>query len=154
MNLEQRIEEDYRAALKARESDKVDTLRLLRAAIKQVQIDRRTDLTDEDVISILAKEGRKRQEAAAEYEKSGRADLARKEREELKFISAYLPEALTEGELKELIAEAVRETHAADLKAMGAVMKAVMGKVKGRADGQLVNRLVREALAPPGPPSV
>lgn len=154
MNLEERMEGDYRAAMKARNSDLVETFRVLRAAIKQIRIDRRVDLTDDDVIQVLSKEARKRQEAAAEYEKSGRADLSDKERDEFKVIETYLPQPLREEEVKALLAEAIRETNATDLKAMGAVMKAVMARAKGRADGHLVNRLVREALAPPKPPPV
>ncbi|MGH8103173.1 MAG: GatB/YqeY domain-containing protein [bacterium] len=152
MSLEQRIEEAYRAAMKARDMTAIDTYRLLRAALKQVHVDQQNDLTDDDVVQILSREARKRQEAAAEFGKSGRPDLAAKERAELAVIQTYLPQALSEDEVKTLVAETIQEVGATDLKGLGAVMKAVMPKVKGRADGQLVSRLVREALAPAPPP--
>ena len=147
MTLAQRFDEDLKTAMKAREELKVSTLRLLKAASSNAAIQKgKPALEDAEMVDVIAKLVKQREESVAAYTKGNRPELAKKEEEEAKILKSYLPAQLSEAELKEIVQAAVQETGASGPQAMGAVMKLVMPKVAGRADGKLVNELVRQSL--------
>ncbi len=147
MSLKERLKEDMKAALKAKDKEKLSVIRMLQALIKNAEIDKRGELTDEEIISLLQKYAKQRRESIEMYEKGGRQDLVEKEKRELEIVEGYLPKQMSEEEIRELVAEVIKEVGASSPKDFGKVMQAVMPKVKGRADGSLVNRVVRELLA-------
>lgn len=147
MTLAQRVDEDLKIAMKAREELKVSTLRLLKAAAGNAAISKgKQALEDAEVVEVIGKLVRQRDESIAAYTKGNRPELAQKEETEAKILKAYLPAQLSEAELKEIVQAAVREAGASGPQAMGAVMRIVMPKVAGRADGKLVSELVRQSL--------
>ncbi len=143
-----RIEEDLRAAIKARDPDTLSTLRMLKSAIMEVKTRKPKDQTlgREEEIEILQRYVKKRRETIDELRKVGREDLIAREEREIVVTRRYLPEEMGEDELRKLVGEAVARVGASGPKDMGKVMGAVMAQVKGRAEGALVSRLVREAL--------
>ena len=147
MSLKERLKEDMKAALKAKDKEKLSVIRMLQSLIKNAEIDKRGELTDEEIISLLMKYAKQRRESIELYEKGGRQDLVEKERRELQIVESYLPKQMSEEEIRELVAKVIEEVGASSPKDIGKVMQAVMPKVKGRADGSLVNRIVRELLA-------
>ena len=146
-NLKQALQSTLKAAMRAKDRDRRDAIRLLQSAIKQAEIDGRAELDDEAIIGILQKEAKKRRETISELEGAGRGEEAEAERFELAVTEEFLPRQLTGDELKPLVAEAIAETGASTMKEMGAVMRAVMPKVRGLADGKAVNAVVRELLS-------
>lgn len=148
MALADEIQSDLTAAMKARDTETVPTLRMILAAIKNLRVaeGHAGDVTDEEVVDLLTKQAKQRAEAAESYEQAGRDDLAAKERRELEVVRRYLPEQLGEDELATIVDETIAETGASGPGDIGAVMSAAMPKVKGRADGKQVNALVRERL--------
>ncbi len=148
------LNQDLKAAMLGKDAKKVSTLRFLLAALQNEKIALRTrradtedkPLTDEEVISVIGRQVKQRRESIESFEKGNRADLAAKEREELAILQKYLPQEMSEEEIKKAIEEAISQTGARGADDIGKVMQAVMPKVKGRADGALVNRLVREKL--------
>ena len=146
MNLKEKLREDLIGAMKSKDSLKVDTLRLLISEIKYKEIDLRKDLGDEDILSLVTTQVKKRKEAAALFAKGGRADLQEKEEQELAFLQGYLPEPVGEAELRDRIQQVITEVDAQGMKDMGKVMKTVISEFKGRADGGLVKNLVSELL--------
>jgi uncharacterized protein YqeY len=148
MTLADQIQSDLVTAMKARDAETVATLRLVIAAIKNARVaeGHSGDVTDQETLDLLAREAKRRSEAAAAYDEAGRDELAAKERRELEVIRRYLPAALGEDELRALVDETVAETGASGPGDLGRVMSALMPKVKGRADGRQVNVLVRERL--------
>ena len=144
--LRDRISDEMRAAMKAREQTRVSTLRMLMAAMKNTQVEKGHELSDDEVLEVVAREAKRRRESMEAFEKGGRAELVEKEGAELAVLEAYLPEQLGEDELGALVDDAIAETGASTPKEMGAVMKVVMGKVKGRADGASVSAMVRARL--------
>lgn len=144
--LSEQIADDMRAAMKAREQTVVTTLRMVMAAMKNAQVERGHDLTDEEVLDVLAREGKRRRESIEAYTQADRLDLVAIEQAELTVIQAYLPEQLGEAELTAMVDEAIAESGAESVKQMGAVMKALMPKVKGRADGSVLSALVKARL--------
>ena len=146
MKLQDKIMEDIKAVMKSGRKDVVSTLRMINAQIKNAAIQSRKDLSDGDILDILAKEAKKRKESIALYEKGNREDLAEIEYAELKIILSYLPEEIDDSELEALISQAIAETGAESMKDMGKVMASLMPKVKGRADGSRVQEKVRSLL--------
>ncbi len=147
MTLKERIMSDLKKAMKERDEVKVRTLRMVVASIKNWEVENVKEIDDEGVIAVLTKEAKKRKEAIEEYRKAGREDLAGSEEEELKVIESYLPERMSEEEIKKLILETIEEVKATSPKDLGKVMKVIMPKIKGRADGKLVNEMVRKILS-------
>ncbi len=147
MSLKDRLIQDMKEAMKARDQLRLSTLRLLISEIKNKEIDAKGELKDEDILAIIQKAVKQRQDSIAQYEKGGRQDLADKEKAELEILKAYLPEELSQEEILEIIDQAIAATGASSPKEMGKVMREVMPKVKGRADGKVVNELVRKRLA-------
>ncbi len=143
--LTDKIIEDLRAALKGGDSLKVSTLRMVLSSIKNKEIEMRGSrtLTDEDVVSVVAKQVKNHQDSITAFEKGNRPDLADKEGWELAVLKSYLPPPPTEDQVKSVIEEVLKDNQEADF---GSVMKSVMSALKGQADGSLVARLVREKL--------
>ena len=133
--------------MKRRDAVRVDTLRMVRAALQNAAIESGRDLTDDDTAAVIDKEAKKRKEAIEAYDHAGREDLAAKERSEFEVLTQYLPDQLTEVELEEMVAAAIVELGATSRKDMGAVMKTLMPQVRGRAEGKLVSQLVAERLS-------
>lgn len=146
--LEEKINEDYIKAMKDRDKVRSSTLNFLRAHIKNILIEKRIDkLEDSDVITVIKKQVKQRQESIVQFEKGGRQDLAGKESLELTILKEYLPEEMSEQEIEGLVTSSIEEAHAESMKDMGKVMKIVTGKVQGRADNKLVSELVKRALS-------
>lgn len=146
MNLVERIEDDYKTAFKSHDEAHVSVLRLLKAAIKNAEIEARDhELTDEQIITVLTREAKQRREAIALYEQGGRADLVAKENVELTHIMAYLPAQLSDAELTKIVQEVIT-AQSATAANFGAVMGAVIAQVKGRADGQRAAAIVKQLL--------
>ena len=134
MSLKERIQEDVKAAMRATERERLGTLRLILAAIKQREVDERITLDDAQVLSVLEKMVKQRRESIASFEAGGRSDLVAKESAELQLIQGYQPAQLSDAELDALIAEAIGQTSASTVKDMGKVIAAVKAKAAGRVD--------------------
>ena len=141
-----RLNDELKSAMRARDSQRRNAIRLLQSAIKQVEIDSRSALDEEAELKILRREAKQRRETISELEAAGRADDADDARYELRLIESFLPQQLTSEELAPIVAAAVAEIGATSMKQMGEVMRAVMPRVDGRADGRAVNAIVRELL--------
>jgi uncharacterized protein YqeY len=146
MSLLQKLDDDLKRALKASDSLKVSALRLTKAALKNKQIDKGEELSDDEIISTISTLAKQRRESIELFSKGGREDLAEKERQELAILQSYLPKQLTAEELDAIITEAIKESAASGLKEIGKVMRLVMQRVKGAADGRIVNRRVKELM--------
>jgi uncharacterized protein YqeY len=146
MHPKERLQEDLKSAMKSGDAKRRDILRLLTSAIKQVEVDSRTTLSEEQVYGVLATEAKKRRESIAEALKANRHDIADKEQAELEVIESYLPKQLTREEVEAEVRKAIEEAGAKTAKDMGSVMKVLMPRVKGLADGKLVNEVVKSLL--------
>jgi uncharacterized protein YqeY len=146
MHPKEQIQQNLKEAMKSGDTRRREVLRLMMAAFKQVEVDQRKDLSEDDMISILTSEAKKRREAIEEMEKAGRSELAEQEKYELGVIEEYLPRQLSREEIEKLVREAVQEVGATTPKDMGKVMKVLMPRVRGQADGKLVNSIVMEIL--------
>ncbi len=149
MALPDRIQTDLTAAMKARDTDTVATLRMALTAIRNLRASagRTGDVTDDEAVEVLTREARKRIEAAEAYDQAGRGELADRERRELAIVRRYLPAELDSNELAAIVDGAIAEVGATGPADLGRVMSAVMPRVRGRADGRTVNALVRERLS-------
>lgn len=146
MSLKEVLSSELKDSLRSGDKLKVSVIRLVMAALKNREIEKRGTLTEEEIIELLVSLSKQRKESIESYKKGGRQDLVDKETAELKIIESYLPQQLTPEEIKEKIKEAIAETGASGAKDIGRVMKILMPRVKGRADGKLVNEMVREFL--------
>jgi uncharacterized protein len=147
MALRDRITEDMKTAMRAGEKDRLGTIRLILAAIKQREVDERIVLDDTQVFAVLEKMVKQRKEAIAQFETGGRADLVAKEGAELLIVQAYLPSQMSDAELDAVIAEAIASTGAASIKDMGKVMGVVKAKAQGRADMTAVSARIKQKLS-------
>lgn len=148
MSLKEHVQEDMKTALRAGDKDRLATVRLILAAIKQREVDERIMLDDTQVLSVLEKMVKQRRESITQFDAGGRADLVAKERAELEIISGYLPAPLGEAELDALIEIAITETGASSIKDMGKVMGVIKGKAQGRVDMALVGARIKARLTP------
>ncbi|MHB0912028.1 MAG: GatB/YqeY domain-containing protein [Armatimonadota bacterium] len=146
MTLRERLETDLKTAMKAGDSLTVSVIRLARSEIRNSEIEKGRPLTDEEILQVLTREGKKRRESISQYEKGGRPDLVEKEQAELRILSTYLPELLGEAEVTGITREVITELNATSKADKGRVMGAVMQKVRGRADGKMVNEIVDRLL--------
>ena len=146
MSLKARITEDMKSAMRAGEKQKLATIRLLQAAIKQREVDERIQLDDAQVLSVLEKMVKQRRESITQFEAGGRADLVASEQAELVVLQGYLPEQLSEAELTALINSAIASTGAASIKDMGKVMGVLKAEAAGRADMAKVGALIKARL--------
>jgi uncharacterized protein YqeY len=138
--------EELKIAMREKDDMKKNVVTMVRAAVKQVEVDNRVELDDEGIVEIIAKEVKKRKDALPEYEKSGREDAITSLKAEIDYLMKYLPEQLSEEEVKAIVIETITETGAAGMKDMGKVMSAVIAKTKGRADGKIISQLVKTNL--------
>jgi hypothetical protein len=147
MTLEERISQEIKAAMLAKQVVRLSALRMLKSAVGYAQIERKSDkLSDAEVVAIVQKEVKKRRDSIEQFERGGRAELAAKEREEMAVLETFLPPPLTAEELEQLVRASIQETGAASKKDMGSVIKAVQGKAAGRADGKTISALVGKLL--------
>ena len=148
MSLKEKLANDMKEAMKAREAGKerLSVIRLVRGAIRQIEIDQKVDLDDEGILAVISKEVKQRRDSIEEFKKGGREDLVAQNEADVAILMEYLPAQLSEAEVKALVDEAVAAVGAKDPKDMGKVMKELMPKVKGKADGKLVNQLVKAAI--------
>ncbi|GAB6877207.1 GatB/YqeY domain-containing protein [Thermaerobacter litoralis] len=149
MSLKERLEQDMKEAMKAREAGKtrLSVIRMARAAIKNEEIERGHPLSDDEVLQVLAREKRQRQEALEEYRRAGRDDLVQQMEAEIQVLAAYLPEPLSEAELTLLAEEVIAQVGARGPQDMGKVMGQLMPRIRGRAEGSDASRIVRELLS-------
>lgn len=145
-SLQERLKADMVAAMKARDKDRTSVLRMLNSRIKDVAIEKRAEVDDEDVQKLLLTYAKQREEGVAEAKKAGREDLAQREEFELELVREYLPEPLSDDELAALVDEVVTETGAASMKDMGRVMKTAIERAAGRADGNRISAAVKSRL--------
>ncbi|MGH2783899.1 MAG: GatB/YqeY domain-containing protein [Actinomycetota bacterium] len=144
--LREKIADDMREAMKARDAVRVAALRMLMTSVKNAEVEKRHELSDDEVLDVIGKDAKRRRESIEAFEKGGRDDLVAKESSELAVLEAYLPERLSDEELAALVDAAIAETGATTPKQMGDVMKALMPKLRGRADGGQVSALVKAKL--------
>ena len=147
MSILDRLKDDMIEATKARTSERLGVIRFVRSEMQNRAIELGRDLEDEDAIEVLARVAKRHREAIDQFGPAGRDDLVAKEQAALAVVSQYLPEQLSEGEISSLVDEAIKESGATSVRAMGLVMKAVMPKMKGRADGKVVKAMVQRRLA-------
>ena len=148
--LKDKIQEDLKQAMIARDEFRLSAIRMLKSAIQYYEIQKGGagyEATDEDVIDVLGKEVKKRKESAELYKQGGREESAANEQKEVEILQTYLPKQMSEDEVRTLVKEAITQTGAKTPQEMGKVMGALMSKVKGKADGTLVSNIVREELA-------
>ena len=147
MSLRERIVSDMTAAMKAKDAARLSTLRMIKASVMNREIDKGSELTDEELTKALQSLVKQRRDSIEQYEKAGRQELADKERAEIEVIEAYLPKAASREEIESAVAEAIAETNASSMRDMGAVMKAAQARLAGRnADGRTVSEIVKAKL--------
>ena len=147
MSLQERIQQEIKAAMLAKDADKLGTLRLLKSALGYAQIEKKTDsLPDAEVMAIIQREVKKRRDSAEQFTTGGRPELAEKELKEIIDLETFLPKQLSPEELEQVVRAAIQEAGATSKKDMGVVMKAVQAKVAGRADGKTISGLVGRLL--------
>jgi uncharacterized protein len=146
MNLKEKIEGDFKSAFKGKEAVKLGALKMLRAEMHNAEIAKRKELDEGEIIEVVLREIKKRKDAAALYEQGGRSELAEKEKAEIKTLSVYLPEQISEEKVRDLVKKAVEQSGATSTKEMGKVMAILMPQIKGKADNSLVSNIVKEML--------
>jgi len=146
-NLFAKIHQDLVESLKQKEEVKTSTLRLVISEVNNAKIKKGKDLEDEEILEVIKKEAKKRQESIAAFKQGERADLAEKEEKELAFLKTYLPETISDEELLKIVDSQIAEVGARDMKDLGKVMSAVLSKVKGRAEGSAVASIVKSKLS-------
>jgi len=147
MSLHDRLSEDLKSAMKSRDQLRMDVIRMIKAAVQYKEVELKQDLDDAGMSRIMTTLIKQRKEAAEQFEKGNRQDLAAKERQEISIIESYLPAALSSDELAKIVALVITESGATSLKDMGQVMKAVMARLTGQSvDGKVVSDLVKTAL--------
>ena len=146
MSLKQKLQEDLKSSMKNKDNTKKSVVTLIRASIKQFEVDNRVELDDSQVIDIIAKLLKQTKDSLNEFKKAGREDLATQAEAEIEVLKEYLPQQLSEEELNEIVIATISEVGATSMKDMKQIMSSNMPKVKGRADGKLINELVRKNL--------
>jgi uncharacterized protein YqeY len=150
MKLQERIDSDFKEAMRARDTTKLGVLRMLKSALKYAAIAKsgaEAELSDAEAAQVIRKQARQRQDSIESFEKGGRAELANKEKEELSILNAYLPQAMNGDELAKVVRETIAEVGATSKAQMGAVMKALQAKMAGRADGKILSQEVLKQLS-------
>jgi uncharacterized protein YqeY len=150
MSLLKRLDEDLKGAMKRSDPVSLSALRMAKAAIKNLQIEKGRELSDEEIIGVLSTMAKQRRESIEQFSLGGREDLAEKERRELSVLQSYMPVQLSPDEIEKLIVQAIEESSARGEADMGRVMKLLMPKIRGVADGKWVNSRVKELLSSPG----
>ncbi|HIY58081.1 MAG TPA: GatB/YqeY domain-containing protein [Candidatus Tetragenococcus pullicola] len=146
MSLLSTLNDDMKAAMKAKQKEELQVIRMLKASLQNEQIKLGRDLTDDEELTILAREMKQRRDSLVEFEKADRQDLADQVKVEIAIVEKYLPKQLSETEIREIVLDSFQKTGATSIKDFGKVMGAVMPQVKGKADGNQVNAIVKEEL--------
>ena len=146
MNLSERLNDDMKNAMKSKDKFKLTTIRMIRASVKNLEIDLKRPLDDSEVLDIISREIKQRKDSLQEFKKAGRDDLVTDLAAEIEIISGYLPEQLTEEEIQEIVRQTIQELGASSKADMGKVMGALLPKTKGRAESKLVNQFVQQYL--------
>ena len=146
MSLKDEINKEMKVAMKSRHKDRLKTIRLILSEIKRVEVDERIAVDDQRILSILAKMIKQRRDSIAQYDRAGRTELSKIETDEITVINEFLPEALADDEINNLIEKAISETGAESMKDMGRVMGIIRPQIQGRADAGEVSKRVKEAL--------
>lgn len=144
--VKEKLLEDLKEAMKDKNIIRKNTIQMVRAAILQVEKDKQITLTDEQVLEIIAKESKKRKDAESEFEKSGREDLIKQNKEEIEILAEYLPKQLSVEEIEKIVEEVITETGATTMKDMGKVMKAAKEKIGAAGDGKTISDTVKKLL--------
>lgn len=147
MNLSERLNEDMKQAMRSQDKFKLSVIRMVRSAIKNIEIDQRRTLDDNEVLEVLSREIKQRKDSLQEFSKAGRDDLTENLQAEIAILMEYLPQQLTEEEVKAIVQQTIQEVGASSKADMGKVMGALMPKVKGLADGKIVNQYVQQLLS-------
>ncbi|MFQ5559259.1 MAG: GatB/YqeY domain-containing protein [Nitrospinota bacterium] len=146
MSLKEKLLQDMKEAMKKKETERLSTIRMIRASIKNSEIDLGRELSEEDVLGVLARGIKQRKDSFTQYTNAGREDLAAKEEKEIQILMSYLPEQATEEELETRVREVIKETGASSQRDMGKVMKIIVSEFKGKADGGVINAIVKKSL--------
>ncbi|MBN2754890.1 MAG: GatB/YqeY domain-containing protein [Candidatus Goldbacteria bacterium] len=146
MSLNEKLSEDLKASMKAKDETKTAVIRQIKTAVMNAEIKLKKEMTDDDIVSVIFSLSKAHNESIESFTKGNRPELAEKEKQELEIIMGYLPKQLTDDELREIVKETIAAVNAQSAKEMGKVMGAVMPKVKGRADGTKIGVIVREFL--------
>lgn len=147
MSLSEKLMADLKESMKNKDSIKKSVVTLIRAAVKQKEVDDRVTLTDDDIQDIISKQLKQRKDALVDFERAGRQDLVDETNQEIEIIASYLPQQLTDEELETIVADAIKEINAQSLKDMGKIMGIVNEVAKGRADGKRISDLTKKLLA-------
>lgn len=149
MSLNEQLISDMKQAMREKEAGRLrlSVIRMVRAAVKNKEIELQKELSDTEIQNIIAREVKMRREALADFQRAGRADLIEQTEQEIAILTAYLPQQLSEAEVRQLVQQVIAQTGAQTEKDLGRVMAALMPAVKGRADGKMVNALVRQMLS-------
>ena len=148
MGLEERLVEEMKQAMKSNDKAKLSTIRMIRSAVKNKEIELRKPLDDDGIFRVIQGMVKKSEESIEQFKAGGRMDLVEKETKEIETMKSYLPQPLSREEVLKIIDQTIEETEASSLKDLGKVMKSVMPKLGGKVDGALVNQLVKERLSP------
>ncbi|HCT64863.1 MAG TPA: aspartyl-tRNA amidotransferase [Lachnospiraceae bacterium] len=146
MSLKENLLQDMKEAMKNKETIRKNTIQLVRGGVLQIEKDKKVELDDEGVLEVISKELKKRRDSLPDFEKSGRMDLVEDLNKEIEILLAYLPEQLSEEDIKNIVGETINEVGATTMKDMGKVMGAVTPKVKGRADNKIVSGFIKQML--------
>lgn len=147
ISLVERLNQDMKLAMKNKDKLKLSVIRMVKASVKNEEINQGSPLTDEQVLAVVTRELKQRRDSLQEFDKAGREDLAAPTREEIEILLEYMPEQMGEDEIRRVVSEAIQQVGAQSKKDLGKVMGVLMPKVKGRADGALVNKIVQELLS-------
>jgi hypothetical protein len=148
MNLEEKLLEEMKQAMKTNDKVRLSTIRMIRSSSKNKEIELRRKLEDEDIFKVIQGMVRKGEESVEQFQAGGRNDLVEKEKMEIEILKSFLPQPIPQEEIIKIIDEAIQETQSSSLKDLGKVMKAVMPRLGGKADGKVINQLVKERLSP------
>jgi uncharacterized protein YqeY len=146
MSLKDKLMEEFKSSMRSKDTIRKNTVTMVRAAIKQREVDERIELGDEEVLEIISKQLKEKKMAIEEFRKGNRQDLVDLTEAEMSILLEYLPKQLSEEEVEQIVRETIDEIGATSLKEIGIIMKTVMPKVKGRADGNMINQAVRKIL--------
>lgn len=146
MSLKEKLMEDLKNSMKNKDTVRKNVVTMVRASIKQREVDERIELSDEDIIDIISKQVKEKRDVIEEFKKGGREDLVALTNKEIEILLEYLPKQLSEEDVEKIVRETINEIGAKSIKDIGMVMKSVLPKVKGKSDGSLVNKIARKYL--------
>lgn len=145
--LNNQIDQDIVSAMKSKDEESLSVLRMLKSAIKNKEIEKKAELADEDILSVIQSQIKTRRDSVEMYKTGGREELAQKEEKEILILQKYLPEQMSEDDVRIEVKDAITKTGASQIQDMGKVMGMVMGKLKGKADGSTISKIVKEELS-------